>query len=951
MILFFVKIYGFSQEPYYKSFSTSDGLPSNEIYCINQDSDGLIWIGTDQGVSSYDGKYFTNYDQRHGLKKLQINKIIKDSHGVLWFSSYYGGVFKFENGIFKPYRYNSLIFSNKKYTNLVDLEYIDNEGNFYFNLPKQGILKINSKGDAKVFTIDCPSCLQILKLKDGNLLFNLTNSKSYKFPVNERDLTSYDIILVDEKNKFLGKYRSGEKSQKTTKIACNESNDLCYFSFKRTLYKKDSSGIKPVRRFNQYIIFLKITDENKLIIGLDQGGGLVNMDMGATEIISNWFKGKDISHVFKDNKEGMWVSSIDQGLFFIPNKKTQCYTFTNTKEANIISLLPITKGSVYAGTFSKKVWFLDKYKIKKTFYSNYQYINDIVLINYVLCFRNTKIELPYKKEYNNLFPVIFEKKHKSDMLYGADKNYLYYYENSKWKMLDVKEPYQINDLFRPGNEPLWIATSDGLFTFDNNKYLNIIPELKNKQIQSLDQLKDGTIIVGTLGYGLYFIRNKKIIKQITSQDGLKTDNIQYVWVDNNDQIWMATFLGLHKIIVKGNKINIRFYDQKHGIPSNIINMVRTKGDDVWLATDKGLVAFHEQEPDSFSYNPIVRTVHVNGKLSLVQKLNRLPYDQNNIKLTFHNKDYSSLGAIPYRFRLSKHHSWTTIDDNTIQLYQLDSKKYNIEIQAANKDGIWSQSTILYIYIMNPWWQTWWFYALTIFSISGIVIHYFSLKKKAEINELSIKKKILELERKALQAQMNPHFIFNAFSAIQYYINKNERKLADDYLTDLSKLIRKILDNSFKHEIKLSEELSLLKLYIELEQRKVDNQFTYNIIIEPYIEAEYIKIPPMLVQPLVENAINHGILPLKGIKGHLFISIYEAQNKLHIDIADNGIGFDPSKENNHHKSYGLQLINDRIDVHNSAGQSKITLINYPNKIDGKHQGTVFALTISGIVEID
>jgi len=195
--------------------------------------------------------------------------------------------------------------------------------------------------------------------------------------------------------------------------------------------------------------------------------------------------------------------------------------------------------------------------------------------------------------------------------------------------------------------------------------------------------------------------------------------------------------------------------------------------------------------------------------------------------------------------------------------------------------------------------------------------------------------LAEIEMKALRAQMNPHFIFNSLNSIQKYILKNDTFAASQYLTKFSKLIRLILDHSNQNFISLSSEIELLKLYVEIEDMRFDNQFDYHFEIAENLNSESIQIPSMIIQPYIENAIWHGLLH-KETKGILSITFKEKDGCIKVIVDDDGIGREKaleikSKQVLKKKSYGLQITEDRIAILNKTQNSK-TKISIIDKMD-------------------
>ncbi len=224
------------------------------------------------------------------------------------------------------------------------------------------------------------------------------------------------------------------------------------------------------------------------------------------------------------------------------------------------------------------------------------------------------------------------------------------------------------------------------------------------------------------------------------------------------------------------------------------------------------------------------------------------------------------------------------------------------------------------------------------------------KRNAEIELLQVKQKTAEIEMKALRAQMNPHFIFNSLNSINKYILKNDHVNASRYLTRFAKLIRLILDNSNSKEVALSSELEALKLYIDMEMLRFTNKFTYQVFVDENVSADTLQVPPLIIQPYVENAIWHGLLH-KESSGWLAISVMKSNdNMLQCTIEDNGIGRKKAKEMksksaNANKSLGMKLTQERISMLNqhTSLNASIQIIDLADS-NGEPTGTKVILKI-------
>jgi len=222
-------------------------------------------------------------------------------------------------------------------------------------------------------------------------------------------------------------------------------------------------------------------------------------------------------------------------------------------------------------------------------------------------------------------------------------------------------------------------------------------------------------------------------------------------------------------------------------------------------------------------------------------------------------------------------------------------------------------------IIPPFWATWWFKTIVILVLAGSVLLFFKLRenriKREQERQTAINKQIAEIRMVALRGQMNPHFIFNSLNSIQHFITTRDKEEALNYLSKFSKLIRKILENSRQNTVSISNELELLELYIQLEQLRFSNKFDYHIAVDEKIDLENTEIPPLLIQPYIENAILHGLIN-KNDKGDLWLSLERNNGLLICKIEDNGIGRARSQEIeqgkvSRHKSLGIKVTEERI----------------------------------------
>lgn len=257
-------------------------------------------------------------------------------------------------------------------------------------------------------------------------------------------------------------------------------------------------------------------------------------------------------------------------------------------------------------------------------------------------------------------------------------------------------------------------------------------------------------------------------------------------------------------------------------------------------------------------------------------------------------------------------------ENKIRLLEKDNE-INAQQLALDRDELQKQSQLRKLLVTG---------LVILMLFSFIVFRNIILKRKNEKlrnerEQSALKRKATELEMQALRAQMNPHFIFNCLSAIDNLIQTRQADKATSYLNRFAKLIRSVLDSSKNNLVPFQKDLETIKLYLEMEQFRCNNKFLYEINVEPALLHGDFKVPPLLAQPFIENAIHHGLLNKKEGDRRVQVRIELSDEHLVYSIIDNGIGREKAKtlkEKNkpEHQSYGIAITRERIHLHNKNG---------------------------------
>jgi two-component sensor histidine kinase len=319
----------------------------------------------------------------------------------------------------------------------------------------------------------------------------------------------------------------------------------------------------------------------------------------------------------------------------------------------------------------------------------------------------------------------------------------------------------------------------------------------------------------------------------------------------------------------------------------------------------------------------------------------LPKGKHILDIRFQGLLFPNADQLKYSYQLvGLQTEWIDIGINRFVTFSgLAPGKYRFEVKAGSLNSN-SKVKTLQIIVPTPIVQQGWFLLLCGMLITGLIylIYQYRIRKiKNEAEEkMEMNKKIAELELKALRSQMNPHFMFNSLNSIKNFILRSEKKEAAEYLSNFAHLIRLILQNSREKKISLQDELETLMLYIELEQLRFDDEFEFHCQIGDGVQMEQTTIPPMILQPYVENAIWHGLMHKKG-KGKLSLIFEKCNDKICIIIEDDGVGRDKALEMKEksirkYKSMGMGITQDRIHLMNQMNAFGISVDVHDLKID-------------------
>jgi hypothetical protein len=503
------------------------------------------------------------------------------------------------------------------------------------------------------------------------------------------------------------------------------------------------------------------------------------------------------------------------------------------------------------------------------------------------------------------------------------------------------------------NGDIWVGTRGGLLKYVEMGdsflvYRNIPNNLESMSENTafcIYEDKYGDIWCGTYGGGL----NKLDVKtgkfaHFTTENGLLNNNVFSLLPDRQENLWLMGYNGISRFNPSTRTFDVfthwqgllnKEYDAfLYGKSpySNLLFFAGNKGID-FFDPDSIQLSRHDPEVWLTGFKlqnksvPIARNSKMSDTFSLAEDIAftkhlTLRHDQNVITFEYVALDYSSPQTIEYQYQLTGFDTaWQQVGHRRSATYtNLDPGAYTFRVRATNGDGVWgSKEAAINITVLTPWWRSWWFRGLVFLTLATLVAAFYQYRirqiREKEAIRANLNQRIVEVKMEALRSQMNPHFIFNCLSSLKSYSENNEPEKASLHISKFAKLLRQILEQSASDVIPLEIELETLQHYVELEQMRYKN-FDFAMIINPDVLERNIKIPPLIVQPCLENAIWHGLQYKKTGRGYLRLQVVVQGGECQITVEDNGIGRAASQalkvhNRNAHISHGINITEERV----------------------------------------
>ncbi len=948
----------------FKNYTVEQGLAQSQINDICQDDLGYLWIATESGLSRFDGLNFVNFSMENGLPDNEIEKLHIDPKGVLWVGTPKGIAYLDES------KFIPTIFSEQRRIN--DLESFKNK---IFIATNTGLVEYSNQSFKEYIFTD-EEDLYIRSLTNYNDSIMICGSRDGLYSWNGK----YSVF---EDSSYLNLNVSSTEIQGSSLIIGTYGDGLLNYNFQTNEISSYDLTLSRIRSI--------FADENVILCSTINGAIEIKNGVATYFNEQNGLINQRLRIAFRDRENNYWLGTDGNGLLKFLGKSIISYSIDDQLSSNLImSITQDEKENFIFGTYDKGITIFNKDSSVRYINERNGLPNNSVWCNYVddqgriwmATSRGVKCEKKEKFILENITSQIPTKTRTilqvDSLFFFAGTDGLYIYDGENVRLNENTVELNINQLcYESGT--LFIAGRAGLYTLHESDNFTEFKSIsfQEESINSIVCDENSNLWIGTNNGLKVQMANGVIAPVILDQQDFKSKTIFGLLHSRSGDIWVTTMNGVYQII-KSKKQDYRYRVLHYSSSEGLINLESNQNavyednkGQIWVGTSSGLACidpslndelFDFKKPqlhftgirlfmEEFDYDRFQVTYAENEK---IPNSIELPYNQNHLTFDFIGINLKDPESVFYEYRLNgASYSWSPLSNaNSATYSSISPGEYDFEIRATNKSFKWSKIKSIHITILPPFWKSWWFIILLFFAVGIIVIAIFqtrirSIKQKQENEKLGYKNRLLFLEQQSLNASMNRHFIFNSLNSIQYFINSSDKLSANKYLSNFAKLIRKNLDSSTSNNfiVTLQEEVDRIELYLTLEKMRFQEKFDYTLDVDSSLDTEGTEIPSMILQPFVENAIIHGVLPLDR-KGHIQVKIYPELGDVIFEVIDDGVGIDNTLKNKKksiegdHESKGMEITNRRIELLRKLTGDNLMIIGpfQLNDDDGNATGT-------------
>ena len=644
-----------SQELIYENFDVDDGLPSSEVYDVYQDKEGYIWFATDKGISRYNGYEFENFDTSDGLTGNVVLRFYPQENGQIWCYSFHTqSLFYFNEKFdgFKPYKYNKTLHEYFSTKSVVKSVRLDKEGNLHIGGPEiNGELIISQ--DGKVEELHATNTFHTDSIRKKDIILKPTSDSST--PISY--FFTFDTTL-DKSNLFWEKHI-------TPRILVRWliKNEVALFMNAFDIKLKIKNGEELILKSERPPLGIEVIDENHFFAGYQLGGAKIINQKGA--VLSEYLKDESVSSFLIDHEGGYWFTTLSTGVYYAKNPSVITNSTNNSKSLEVHSLAKTKNNELLVGyvngaistiTANGEVLTLEDPEI-----TNHALVEYDTHLDKMYLYTNNKLMDGNKNEIHESYFIKLSEPFNKTIIASNQNGFYLIKENNEY--LYHYAPYRVLDACIWNNDTL-LATPLGLFEYRNKTYTSLSKKSHLFDFRSDDvdiNHKSDILYTATHGAGVV-IHDRNRIFNLTEKDGLTSNIVEEVYLENDTTLWACTNRGINRITWGRQGIRIESMTKKDGLLGNEVNDIEIINDIVWIGTKQGLCSFPKSELESKKItlpDLMLKAVLVNNNPQNSFDKTYFTYHENTIDIVLEGIGYAYNEDIEYKYRLNKNQDWNS----------------------------------------------------------------------------------------------------------------------------------------------------------------------------------------------------------------------------------------------------------------------------------------------------
>ena len=940
------------QQPYFNHFTVDDGLPSNELYQVLQEPSGNLLIATDRGAVRYDGYSFTDISINDLGSSKPVYYIYQSPDNKIFFSGLQGKVYQHRNDSLFETAYNGKTSKLFKHPGILianaisiknDTTWISFNNDYNYNY-KVGSCFVTPNGAVE-------------KINDSNgIYFDIPHRFFYRqLGISGKDSTKQPVFITWPGGQVT--YDEVELNWQggyIRRLFLQPCGGYLLFSIGRELFVYRGQKKISRYRFPENVLAITSQDDGRFFVGFENiGVGVFRFTDGKVSGPEEQFlNGYSVTYIQRDSQGGTWFSTLENGLFYQHPSKGVLWPSDN----KIVSIIH-RQDRVFVAQNSGLIQVFLNGQPKESL--QVPLLPGTSLLRLAFTGADALLAITTKGYYH------FQK-HKwthykgSDILLLPDGAGQFYgaaaaaAELNLYKKLGdepiktISLSKRIISLFVDRTGGVWVGTWEGLLKYENGTLTDFAKKhpFFNDRIVAIGELEGKQLVVATLGNGLAVLKNNKIFR-LNAASGFRSAVINNMEIDGED-IWLGTNKGLVRVGFHQNRFKVVYLGLEAGLPSLDVHQFSVTQDKLYVKWVNKMVVLNKNNllPENKNSRTRILAVLVNDKSGSYQSDGSLNHHENALTFNFTQVNLSAARQQQYAYLLEGFDkSWHHTNERYVRYTNLPPGNYRFLVQAINLQDSSISMPATYSFTITPaFWQRWWFPFLVVNLVVILLAFFFQRRLNAIKEKNNLLLELAENRQKVLVQMIHPHFVFNVLNTIQGAVLKQEKMVAASLVARFAKLMRLSMELSKEKWVKLEKELAFLKKYFELEAIRSPGMFEGKIEISPPVQPSRIRVPSMLIQPFVENAIKHGIMHLAGKQGLIRIQLRLEQDGLLCLIDDNGIGREQAgiinqNQGREHQSSGIEITINRLRLLHRE-QGSVFQYNVFDKKDalGQPEGT-------------